>query len=140
MSQPKKRGKKIKIDRHAVYNKLNGRCAYCGEKIGFKQMQVDHIRPQSLFYVGSVHKKLKNHVHKIPEYHVDDIRNLNPACRICNYWKHNFSVEEFRNEIQQQPKRLMRDSGKFRFAERHGVVEITNNPVKFYFETHDKGA
>jgi len=116
----------MKIDRRQVYDKYLGHCAYCGEKIEFGQMQVDHIRPKSRFSVGSFHR--------IPKYHVDDIQNLNPSCRVCNYWKHNFTLDEFRHEIESQPKRLMRDSGKFRFAEKHKMVKITNNPVIFYFD------
>ena len=31
--------------RRLVYNKFDGRCAYCGQPIEFKDMQVDHIKP-----------------------------------------------------------------------------------------------
>jgi len=117
-----------KINRKEVYNKYDGHCAYCGEKITPKQMQVDHIIPQSRFH---------QFVRKV-KYHVDDIQNLNPACRICNYWKHNFTVEQFRREISKQPERLIRDNGKVRFALRYKVVEITNNPIVFYFEKLSK--
>ena len=32
-----------KDKRLKVYNKFDGRCAYCGQKIEYKDMQVDHI-------------------------------------------------------------------------------------------------
>lgn len=32
--------------REVVYNKYNGHCAYCGKKIAYKDMQVDHFKPQ----------------------------------------------------------------------------------------------
>ena len=114
----------MKINRKQVYEKCNSHCAYCGKEIKIKQMQVDHIIPQSRFH------QFANKV----DYDADDIQNLNPACRVCNYWKHNFTVKEFRYEISMQTKRLTRDSGKFRFALKYRVVEITNSPIVFYFE------
>ena len=36
---------KKKIDREEVYNKCDGHCAYCGNEITIKQMQIDHIEP-----------------------------------------------------------------------------------------------
>ena len=126
MDKQNKKRKVQGIFRKKIYQKYNGHCAYCGEKIEYDEMKVDHIRPKSLFYIGSIHR--------IPKYDVDDIQNLNPACRICNYWKHNFTVEQFRHEISQQVERLTRDSGKFRFALKYKVIEVTNSPVVFYFE------
>lgn len=32
-----------KAIRQRVYEKYNGRCAYCGRKIEYKDMQVDHF-------------------------------------------------------------------------------------------------
>ena len=37
-----------KKQREQIYKKYNGRCAYCGEKIEYKDMQVDHIKPKYL--------------------------------------------------------------------------------------------
>ncbi len=34
--------------REQVYQKYNGRCAYCGHEIAIKDMQVDHIIPKRL--------------------------------------------------------------------------------------------
>lgn len=34
-----------KSKREAVYRKHNGHCAYCGRKISYKDMQVDHFQP-----------------------------------------------------------------------------------------------
>ena len=33
---------KMKINREEVYNKCGGHCAYCGNDITIKQMQIDH--------------------------------------------------------------------------------------------------
>ena len=34
-----------KSKREAVYRKYDGRCAYCGSEIAYKDMQVDHFLP-----------------------------------------------------------------------------------------------
>ena len=116
----------MKINRQDVHEKYNGHCAYCGEEILFKAMQVDHIRAKVIFNTG--------HISKIPKYGVDDIKNLNPACRVCNNWKHRLTTDEFRHEIQQQVKRLRKYSAQFRMAERYGLVTETGTLDKFYFE------
>ena len=36
-----------KETRHKVYAKYNGRCAYCGRWIEYKDMQVDHFIPKN---------------------------------------------------------------------------------------------
>jgi 5-methylcytosine-specific restriction endonuclease McrA len=35
----------MKINREEVYNKCGGHCAYCGNDITIKQMQIDHKEP-----------------------------------------------------------------------------------------------
>lgn len=116
----------MKINRQSVYEKYNGHCAYCGERISFKEMQVDHIRAQARFRSGMRSE--------IPDYDVNDIRNLNPACRVCNYWKHDFSIEEFRGELSLQIERLRKYSGNFRIAERYGLLTVEVESIRFYFE------
>ena len=34
-----------KSEREQVHLKYHGRCAYCGKKIAYKDMQVDHLIP-----------------------------------------------------------------------------------------------
>ena len=116
----------MKPDRVAIHAKYGGHCAYCGTVITLKEMQVDHIRSKRNFYLGD---KLEN-----PEYGLDDIRNLNPACRVCNNWKTTLSIEQFRHEIGMQPHRCRIYSRNFRMAERYGLVMEIERPVRFYFE------
>jgi len=106
------------IDRKAVYNKYGGHCAYCGEEIEFKAMQVDHIIAQDRG--GS-----------------DDIENLNPACRSCNATKNTYSVEKFRTRLVEDVNRMRRDSSKFRILERFGLIKEVKKELKFYFEGKD---
>jgi 5-methylcytosine-specific restriction endonuclease McrA len=101
--------------RKEVHGKFGGRCAYCGELITQKAMQVDHVKP--VYLNGS---------------NADD--NLFPACFACNNYKLTFSIEELRHQISMQVERARKNSVNFRLAERYGLIEITNKPVVFYFE------
>ena len=113
-----------KINRKQVHEKYNGRCAYCGEKIHFKDMQVDHIIPKARFHQFA----------KRVEYDIDDIQNLNPTCRVCNNWKGGWLLEEFRHEISEQVNRLRKYSAQFRLAERYRRIVELETSVQFYFE------
>lgn len=117
----------MKIDRVAIHNKYNGRCAYCGASIHIKDMQVDHIRPK--FRFDEIHFD-----EDIPDYDVDDIRNLNPACRACNNWKSIYFIDEFKAQVLNQVAASRKYSRNFRMAERFGLVEETGKAVVFYFE------
>lgn len=104
--------------RRQVHAKYGGRCAYCGDEITQRQMQVDHIKPRYL-------------------RGTDDMDNLNPACRPCNNYKLTFSIEELRWQIAQQVERGRKTSVNFRLAERYGLIKVTGAPVVFYFERVD---
>jgi len=103
------------ISRSAIFEKLNGHCAYCGCEIEISAFQLDHITS----------KKRGGK---------DIYANLFPACRPCNHRKNILSVEEFRLEILQQIKRLKRDSNQFNLALRYGLIKVTDKPVTFHFE------
>lgn len=106
-------------EREAVYNKMSGRCAYCGEPIAFCAMQVDHVVP----------------LRKGGE---DTLYNMLPACRSCNRYKSTLTVEQFRSSIGRMPEVLMRDSVTYKTAVRFGVVFPMPKPVTFYFERCEK--
>lgn len=38
---------KSNMNRRDIYNRFDGHCAYCGKKIEFDDMTIDHILPQS---------------------------------------------------------------------------------------------
>lgn len=89
-----------------VYEKYHGHCAYCGCELEYKDMQVDHI--QSVYaHDGS-----------------DDINNLMPACRMCNFYKSTFNIEDFRLRIQSINERLSK-LFIYRLAIKYGLVEET---------------
>ena len=100
--------------RKQIYNKYNGRCAYCGDKIDYKDMQVDHIKPK---YLGGT----------------DDIENLMPSCRACNFYKSTFSLEDFRKRLMTIPKRLEKNL-IYRLSKKYGFVKQFDYGVWFWFE------
>ena len=103
-----------KATRIKVWEKYNKRCAYCGCELEYKDMQVDHI--ESRYYGGS-----------------DDIENLNPSCRMCNFYKQENSVEFLRKQLGLIVGRLQKVF-IFRLAVKYGLIEITEKPIRFYFE------
>lgn len=110
-----KRKKLKKEERENIYNKYNGRCAYCGSKIEYKDMQIDHVVP---LRIGGK----------------DEISNMLPSCRSCNHYKATLDIEGFRKYLSKIHDRLTRDSVAYRVAERFGIVEHKTDKVKFYFE------
>ncbi len=120
----------MKINRVDVYNKCSGHCAYCGKEITIKEMQIDHIKP---LYRND---KVETLVVWGVERGTDDMDNLNPSCARCNKWKSTFSLEMFREVVQNSINRLERDTPNFRLAKDYGLLNVTENKVIFYFEKH----
>ena len=118
--------------RGEVFDKCNGRCAYCGVELPAQGWHVDHVISQSQY--SERHGALIVDGRLFTDYGVDDIQNLLPACRRCNLWKKTFSIDQFRSEIEAQADRLSQYSAQFRLAHDFGVVSNTREPVKFYFE------
>lgn len=110
--------------RERVYAKYNGHCAYCGKVIAYKDMQVDHLIPQTLAEYGEVYWD-----------EVATESNYMPSCRRCNHYKRANSLEVFRQMIQEIPRKLRRDSYIFKVGEDFGnVTAHYDMPIKFYFE------
>ena len=101
--------------RKQVYEKYNRHCAYCGCELKCKDMQVDHV---------------------IPVYGKDggnDIDNLLPSCRMCNFYKSTFSIEVFRNHLETLHEKLQK-SFIYRLALEYGLITEHKDKVVFYFE------
>ena len=112
--------------RRAVYDKCKGRCAYCGCELLIHEMQVDHVVPQRAFAMKLV-AALDTGVTK------NHISNLLPACRSCNFAKHDHSLEVFRSEMEKQLERLQ-DTFNYKMAKKFGQVKETPAPIVFWFE------
>lgn len=132
-----------KQQRLDIYNKYDGKCAYCGHDIEqLKDMQIDHIIPKRNFndYMnnGEEYKKMKIpyfllHLTKDDLNHFD---NLNPSCRVCNKKKDAYSLENFRQLLEDQINQLNKYSSQYRIAKRYGFVEEKPHKIKFYFEKY----
>jgi 5-methylcytosine-specific restriction endonuclease McrA len=126
----------MKVDREIIYDKCNYRCAYCGEQLLFKDMQIDHIIPQSNFIMHIKNKyKVPEFLKHLTENDLNHYDNLLPTCRVCNKWKDTFDLESFRYELSEQTKRLTQYSSSYRIAKKYGLIEETKKPIVFYFET-----
>lgn len=118
-----------KEKRQAVYAKYDGRCAYCGRKIEYKDMQVDHFIPQEMEPVVIAGN--------FPEIDsIDDLKNLMPACRSCNHYKRAHSLDTFRRYIEEIPRKL-RANYIYKIGLIYGNIIENEKPVKFFFEEAD---
>lgn len=113
--------------REIVYSKYQGHCAYCGCKIDYKDMQVDHIVP--------IFRNVDGEKPYGRKRGTDGIENYNPSCRPCNKRKGVLSVDEFRTELEQCHERMLRDNPNYRQLIRYGQIKLINDGrVRFYFE------
>lgn len=101
--------------RTKVHLKYKGRCAYCGIEITEKEMQVDHITPQS---TGGT----------------NEFENLNPACKICNHYKRDLKLSSWREWYLEKLIERIRKIYIVRVAERFGMISFHEWDKKFYFE------
>lgn len=107
-----------KAIRQDVYEKYNGRCAYCGKLIEYAEMQVDHLIPLGGYTQNGT----------------DDFENLMPACRRCNHYKRANTLEGWRKMIEEIPQKLEHDSYIYRVALAYELIEPKPHKIKFYFE------
>lgn len=133
-----------KTDRQIIFNKFGGRCGYCGCDLG-KGWHVDEVLPivrgweyikdesGQRVYDNKKHDYKKRTTIQFPERL--NIDNQMPACASCNILKSSQSLEGFRSSIAQFINSLNSYTNQYKIAKRYGLVEETNKPVIFYFET-----
>ena len=103
------------MNRRDIFNKYDGHCAYCGKKIEFDDMTIDHIIPLS-----------KNGG--------NDLANTIPSCQLCNNQKADRSIEEFRAFLEDITETLD-ENKQYRIALRYKKIAIVKQqPIVFYFE------
>ncbi len=110
-----KRKQLTKKQRTRIYESYHGKCAYCGCKMKYEEMQIDHVQPLS-------------------NGGADTLDNMLPACRPCNHRKGGSTVESYRNQVGHFLRVLERDNVTYRNAVRYGLVIPNPHPVRFYFE------
>ena len=108
--------------RKEIHDKYHGGCAYCGQYVPYKEMQVDHMVPKSHICVK------KDNIRQI--YSFD---NLMPSCRSCNHYKRAYDLEQFRHAMITLHKRIEKIY-ICKVAERYGVINIKPFDGRFYFE------
>ena len=67
----------------------------------------------------------------------NDIDNLMPTCRMCNFYKRTFTVDEFRKNLETLHERL-RKPFIYRLALKYGLIEEHKKNVVFYFENENE--
>lgn len=146
-----------KREREQIFNKFGGRCAYCGCELT-KGWHVDEIQPvirkrkwvaahwddktkplcndedydNPKFRQWVEGKWVADGCERPENYNAE---NQYPACASCNINKHSMDLESFRNGIAAFMKHLNEISTQYKIAKRYGLVQETNMPVIFYFET-----
>ena len=105
--------------RKAVYQKYGGRCAYCGRSIDYKMMQVDHFRPLRLW--------------EDDDQAANDLANLMPAYGMCNHYKRANSIETFRKNIAEIPRKQRKDY-IYKIGVVYGNIIENEKPIVFFFE------
>lgn len=109
--------------REKVYNETGWHCWYCWTKIEYKQMQVDHIVPQSI----------KDNATFTTEYKINTIENLLCTCRKCNHYKSALYLSSFREQIKTLHERLKKQY-IFQVWLNFWITQINDWNWKFYFE------
>lgn len=117
-----------KKKRQLVYEKFGGRCAYCGKELAYKDMQVDHKDP--LFRNDTDEQLAKAGIKR----GTDDMENLMPSCRRCNFRKGTLTLDQFRRELYYQCKRVLERNFQVKQSIDYGLLHSTLHPVIFYFE------
>lgn len=112
-----------KRQREAVFNKYSGRCAYCGCELTPRTMQVDHIKA---VYTSS----LENDGVETQD---DNLENLNPSCRQCNFYKGTLDIEQFRKKIMTTLYETCQNTFQAKLAKKLGMLTVKQFD-KFYFE------
>lgn len=116
-----KRNKIPKAKRMEVYQKFGGHCAYCGCKLEYKDMQVDHL--DAVYRAEAEGREAS-----------DSIDNFNPSCRMCNFYKGTLTIEEFRKKIMTFQAVYFPEHFHTRLAHKYGMMTFARWDGEFYFE------
>ena len=130
--------------REKVYQKYEGRCAYCGLRLDIGKMQVDHLIPHEMCesYQATEPKKTEGlspaeiHAWKVIYESLDENHpdNLMPACRQCNFYKGTKRLDKFRRDIEETLWGRVEKLFNYRLLMRYGMIKEYRQPVVFYFE------
>lgn len=119
--------------RKTVYSKYGGRCAYCGCKMEYNDMRVDHV----VSVYRNDYCTPYDSENRMNDEDLNGMENLMPSCGMCNFYKSTYGIDEFRERIQTITDRLEK-TFIYRLAKKYGIVEEHNKHIQFYFEKEDK--
>lgn len=124
-----------KAIRQKVYEKYNGHCAYCGCKLEYRDMQVDHIVSvySNEYYEMGDRKPIKD---TLADNELNNIKNYNPSCRMCNFYKSTLGIEDFRKRLQTLKDRLEKQF-IYRLAKKYGIIKENDAKIRFYYERQE---
>lgn len=112
-----------KVIMKMVYQKYGGRCAYCGRKIKYKDMQIDYAD-----IISAIENAGEN---------ANELRM--PCCNLCYFNKGYSNIEQFRDYLEREIDRL-EDFIEYKLASIYGFCEIKRKPIQFYFERFEIGS
>ena len=118
-----------KKKRLMVYEKYDHHCAYCGCELIYGEMQVDHIK--SVYQHQDIRQDMT-------EEEMNDIDNLMPSCRACNFYKGAGDIEFLRKRLEKTLVSNLEKTFDYRLAAKYGLVKTHKKFVTFYFETYKK--
>ncbi len=127
-SEMPKRKRLTQKERKAVYEKYDGHCAYCGCELELKDMQVDHIESIRRHEIDDVLG-----IEDICDKWINTLENLNPSCRMCNFYKGTMEIEGLREQLGHLIGRLEKIY-IFRLALKYGLISVNKKQIRFYFE------
>ncbi len=117
-----------KKERQLIFEKYEGKCAYCGCEL-VRGWHIDHLKP--------IRRKKYNKAEcRYPQRECVD--NCMPACASCNINKHAMKLEDFRHLVAGFMKHLNERNTQYKIAKRYGMVTEQEKPVIFYFEHYKK--
>lgn len=109
--------------RQAIWDKTGGKCFYCGCELPEKGWQKDHFHP--VIRIGE----------KMAYPELDTMENMVPSCAPCNNFKSSHPVDCYRKFISDQFENTLKYSTGLRQLNRLGLVDMSEKPVVFWFES-----
>ena len=125
-----------KEEREYLYEKMDGRCGYCGNPLP-ERWHVDHMYAvvREIEWCKTKRKFIQNGEMYQPQN--DVLENKIASCPSCNIRKHSCNVEQFRDQLQHTMNTLNNNSA-YKFAKRFGLIKETGKEVEFYFEQKNR--
>lgn len=124
-----------KSQREKLRQKFDGRCGYCGEEL--TKMQADHVKPVIRLTTDPWGKTLPASERRYIKPERNVVGNMMPACPACNNSKGGYDLEGWRDLISRSAEIVAKQKPIFKAGVRFGVIEVTDQPVVFHFETVD---